>query len=165
MEIDHDKIIGEVINGYMKIKTLECQLCFITKDVKHFNSLECVKSCAHYGLLECDECCSRLEAIKLSKFLWFNVNKNIAIIKERNIHFPDNLIVFNLSTRNIKDIWIKQKGKCYLTGEKMTYGNVSDNESFYDTGMFVQLIDQSRGFVKDNIYLICIRNKKYNNRK
>ena len=59
---------------------------------------------------------------------------------------------FNITKEYLKELWKLQNGKCALTGLSMTC-SIGNNGSNYN--MSVDRIDSSKGYVKNNIQLVC----------
>lgn len=62
----------------------------------------------------------------------------------------------NLTKADLKDMWDAQQGKCLVTGMHMTYASRPMRDS---TGLnaSVDRIDQSKGYEKGNVRLVCYR--------
>ena len=62
-------------------------------------------------------------------------------------------IPFLLSIEDLKDLWIKQNGKCAISNIDMTF-------EFYTgrvfTNVSIDRIDSNLGYTKDNIQLVCM---------
>ena len=50
-------------------------------------------------------------------------------------------------------LWEKQDGKCALTGMQMTY---KFYEGRVNTNLSVDRIDSTKGYSKDNVWLVCM---------
>jgi hypothetical protein len=62
----------------------------------------------------------------------------------------------SLTKTDLKDMWDAQQGKCSVTGLHMTYASRRMRDS---TGLnaSVDRIDQSKGYEKGNVRLVCYR--------
>lgn len=61
-----------------------------------------------------------------------------------------------VTTAELVDIFNEQHGKCALSGILMTWGGRSDVKgAFQPNSMSIDRIDQSQGYIKDNVRLIC----------
>ena len=62
----------------------------------------------------------------------------------------------SLKKEDLKDMWDAQQGKCSVTGLHMTYASRPMRDS---TGLnaSVDRIDQSKGYEKGNVRLVCFR--------
>lgn len=79
------------------------------------------------------------------------------ILKERYYGARDRAklkgISFHIGLDDIQNLWYEQRGLCALSGIEMTYcfdlGRVPTNVS-------IDKIDKSKGYIKDNIQLVCM---------
>ena len=62
-------------------------------------------------------------------------------------------IEFNITFEYIKELWNKQKGICALSNTPMTY---LLKEGRTPTNVSIDKIDRTKGYIKDNIQLVCM---------
>ena len=58
----------------------------------------------------------------------------------------------NLTIDDLNSLWILQDGKCAISGAKMT---AIAGQGVVDTNISIDRIDSSKGYLKDNIQLVC----------
>jgi hypothetical protein len=78
------------------------------------------------------------------KFMW-RISRQNSIKRKHD---------FNLSVKDIEDLWEKQKGKCAYTGIPLispTYKHLSSPRK-----ASLDRIDSSKGYVKGNIEFVCV---------
>lgn len=61
-------------------------------------------------------------------------------------------IDFNISIKYLNDLWIKQEGKCAITGLVMKHSIL---EGKVKTNLSIDRIDPSKGYIIGNIQLVC----------
>ena len=61
---------------------------------------------------------------------------------------------WDLSWQDILDIWLKCKGKCQVSGIKMTHKRDGTGKKLY-TNISIDRIDNDIGYKKENIRLVC----------
>ncbi|QKF94337.1 hypothetical protein QKU48_gp0879 [Fadolivirus algeromassiliense] len=84
-------------------------------------------------------------------------------IKKTYLDIKNNLdkrskkLKFDITEDDIKQLYIKQEGRCLLSGIKMTYIGYQSNSSnkINPFNISIDRIDSSKGYTKDNIQLIC----------
>lgn len=62
-------------------------------------------------------------------------------------------IKFSITLDDLKALWIKQSGKCALSGIDMTY---ELQEGRTPTNISIDKIDRNRGYTPENIQLVCM---------
>ena len=61
---------------------------------------------------------------------------------------------YNITKEYLHYLWKKQKGKCKYTGIKMTH--IKDGTGYHLTNVSIDRIDNTKGYVKRNIALVCL---------
>lgn len=63
----------------------------------------------------------------------------------------------NAKTADVYRLWVKQEGKCSITGVEMVFGTeyYRNADTKYRT-ISIDRIDSSRGYDSDNIQLVCL---------
>ena len=74
------------------------------------------------------------------------------LIEKSKYRASKNSMKFDLNISFIEKLWIKQNGKCALSGLEMTYifgkGKQVNNAS-------LDRIDSSKGYIQENVQLVC----------
>lgn len=100
----------------------------------------------------------RLEKLNtVEGFIKKNMNNYHKIATKQNMQFT-------ITQKDIGEIYKNQNGLCALTNKKMTYKlpdkTKEENYDEYKSNLYVDRIDLSKGYIKDNVNLICnIANK------
>ena len=79
----------------------------------------------------------------------FNEIKSSITSKDKRKSLPSE---FTITKQDIIDCWERQNGICLLTGFKMTH---SKGNGYQSLAASVDRIDNSRGYIKGNIRLVC----------
>ena len=72
---------------------------------------------------------------------------------KHNLHKRSKKIQFTITQDDIKQLFIKQKGLCAISGKKMTYIGYQ-NEGSNNWNISVDRINSQKGYTKDNIQLV-----------
>jgi len=76
--------------------------------------------------------------------------KDHAKIRQKNKNRKGSHGTFNLTIDDLFDKLLEQKGKCYYSGVPLIFKNKSE------WMMSIERLDSTKGYVKDNIVLICV---------
>lgn len=159
---DFDKILKDIDeNAYMRKQTKKMNK--LVKTIK--DNIEYWK-CTHCSILKttdafdtniargCKECTTKNTNIHLNTLkghLNRLINNAKMHINRINKTRKDNPCDFNITYDDLLEQLKKQKGLCYYSSIKMEYGKASQK----DFVMSLERIDSLKGYVKDNICLIC----------
>jgi hypothetical protein len=128
-----------------------CARCHIAKDRSEFGTCKRLPDgCNIY----CKTCKKGIEAIinaKLDNFVAILYNEMRSNHKERNLEL-------SITREDILKLYEKQDGKCAMTGIQMTHvcrmeTQIREGRYFYNVS--VDRIDSKRGYILDNIQLVC----------
>lgn len=122
-----------------------CFKCKQTKDVKEFHHNITTKD--GYRTY-CKECNLKVRLIK-SKTLDGVIGDCIASGKRRT-----NLI-YDINKEFLKNLYAKQNGLCVLSGIPLEFKQGNNNFRMNPYRLSVDRIDSSKGYIKNNIQLIC----------
>jgi hypothetical protein len=129
------------INGKMK-----CEKCNIIKNVKEFYKDRSKSTGLQSYCINCQKEKVYESSSKLDNYLTYY----ISFLKKQNKDF-------NLSLKDLLEIYEKQNRKCSLIKELLTYYNgkcLTENKYEKKFNIKIQKIDNDKGFNKDNILLI-----------
>ena len=134
---------------------LLCHYCGEYKPVECFSPNGGGSSIRNNRRSICNECNSKRQRYhdlslsddkKLDKCLRFR----FLGARSRALNFN---IEFNITFEYIKELWNKQKGICALSNIPMTY---LLKEGRTPTNVSIDKIDRTKGYIKDNIQLVCM---------
>jgi hypothetical protein len=99
--------------------------------------------------------CTSYELAQKLDWGWYltliGLNENVSNSRKRadKMNFD-----FDLTLKNLVDIWLEQKGHCALTGVELSNESGSlEQKNPYRAS--VDRIDSSKGYTKDNVRLLC----------
>lgn len=130
--------------------TKTCSMCCIEQDVNEFNGCKT----ANDGLSSnCKKCCKIISKKWLESDIK-NFIKRAFLSCKHACPRKNKVIEFNITEKDVLDLYYKQEGKCALSGEKLTMiANFTDGE-INDYNLSIDRKDSSKGYTKDNIQLI-----------
>lgn len=148
-----NKISKQKNNERQKEGDKYCQGCERTLSVDNFTSCKTNKD----GLQGCCKECRHETANKhFSTYDGF-MNRLYLSLKHNTATRSKDLLI-EITENDIKDQYQKQDGLCALTGIKMThlaYQTDANNRTINNYNISVDRIDSQKGYIKDNIQLIC----------
>lgn len=91
---------------------------------------------------------------------YFDSIKNKRVYKEISERYMNQYLaqaerrglLFNITAKDIWDLYLKQDKKCCITGENIVFGSKTQTKS--DTTVSIDRIDCSKGYVIDNIRIV-----------
>jgi hypothetical protein len=136
----------------------ECCRCKETKSLSNFREIEKNKYVYKKYNSFCNLCDAQRTAIyKNNKiqtiegkvdFLFSNIKRRVRE-KNHELDFDKKYLI---------DLYFKQEGKCYYTGESMNLGNHDKIKNLYNLNFHnisVDRIDSTKGYTKGNTVLCC----------
>ncbi len=126
-----------------------CTLCGIEQKVNEFNS----NKTATDGLASN---CKKCHKIIYKKWLESDIKnfiKRAYLSCKHNCLKRNKDLEFTITEQEIIDLYYKQKGKCALSGEKLTT-IVLENNGINDFNLSIDRKDSSKGYTIDNIQLV-----------
>ena len=133
---------------------LKCHYCGQYKTIDQFD-INNEKRLRNGRDNRCKKCKSDLS--KLNKLNYSNEQKLHHILLSRLLGAKQRAtkknIEFDITLEDLVDIYNKQKGLCAITGLKMTH-DVLNGRTY--TNMSLDRIDSQKGYIKDNIQLVCM---------
>ena len=129
------------INGQIK-----CEKCNVIKSVNDFYK----DSSKSTGLQSYCISCQKEKVYESSSKLESYLTNYISVLKKQNTDFE-------LKLEDILEIYENQNKKCYLTKELLTYYNgkcLTENKYEKKFNIKIKRINNSNGFIKDNIILV-----------
>ena len=149
------------IKHFNKLGQLQCRKCFKYKSIDCFYNDKNYKSREYKGT-ECKEC----QKIRKQKY-WrlreeFNLDLHFRYLlygcKQRVLGNTNKGkykgIKFNITLKDLYKLYKKQNGLCVISGIEMTY---IVGGGFKDKNISIDRIDNSKGYIKNNIQLVCSR--------
>ena len=126
------------------LKTKVCKLCNTEKDIT------CFEISKGYRANQCRKCRQLGKRKNLSK----NPYSYISHLYNQLSHRRKATHEFNITREDLHKIYDKQKGICAYSGVKMT--NIKDGTGYHLTNVSIDRIDNTKGYVKGNISLVCL---------
>lgn len=105
----------------------------------------------------CKKCHVKEKNISSSK----NVDNFLAhLLNQAKTNAKRRKINFNLTSGELSRLYAEKDGKCALSGETMTYTQLTEREIgsshiLNPKNISIDRIDSSRGYIEDNIQLVC----------
>lgn len=138
---------------------LRCRVCgnYKPQEDFYYSKLEKYRN---YKAPECKQCLSeRKKKYRKNTPKRSDLEKHLAILingcRSRLKHSKAKSyrgIVLDIDYKFLRDLYDKQKGRCAISGLKMTY-DVGQGRNHYNIS--IDRIDSSRGYTKDNVQLVC----------
>jgi len=140
-KITEKRIIDE--NG---IERIECRFCFQMKIINHFTKV-IKRGCKACQALN-DEAYNATLRGFLTRLLYDA--KQHAKLRKNKKSRTDNSGDFNLILDDLFDMILEQNGRCYYSSIPLIYKRNTDWKCS------IERIDNTKGYVKDNVKLICV---------
>lgn len=144
-KINKNKNIPRITEG-----TKICTMCGLEQDVNEFNSCKTATD----GLSSnCKKCCKIISKKWLESDIK-NFIKRAFLSCKHNCSKRNKDLEFNITEKDVLNLYYKQEGKCALSGEKLTMiANLTDGE-INDYNLSIDRKDSSKGYTTDNIQLV-----------
>jgi len=84
--------------------------------------------------------------------------KKIYLNTKHNLKKRSKKLAYTITEEDIKKMYIKQQGKCIISGIKMTYigyQNATNDQLINNWNISVDRIDSTKGYTPTNIQLVC----------
>ncbi len=125
-------------------KTRTCKTCLINK---HIDDYEIAKG---YKRRECRTCRSAGKRKKISNSPYLYINNLHGQLAYRRKKTHD----FSVEREDLHNLYDRQEGRCQYSGIVMTH--IKDGSGKYLSNISIERVDNSVGYVKGNIALVCL---------
>lgn len=134
---------------------LKCRICgeFLPLDQFSVSKTYCISRKKHD--YRCSNCKAKQQRDRINSYS--EETKILKLLQSRYLGARERAIAknieFNITKKDLKDLYDKQNGLCNISKIKMTYTTFERRKPF---NISIDRIDSSKGYTKDNIQLVCM---------
>lgn len=138
----------------IKMIELVCVYCHNKFTIPLFNYRKRIKRCKNKDRITCSNDC-RVKLLNLLRRDEFTPFRQL-FFRTQNQTNKNKRKAGNLTLRDIKELWDKQRGICAYSGLTMVLPETSKVGSYEPLRASVDRIDSAKPYNKDNCHLVCI---------